>query len=121
MRTESQFVEDIKNHAVADSGVLQFLQPFLDDSWNWLACNLWTRIFIAQSVEHHTGIAEVMGSNPIGASEFFLGFICNCLSYFTTAKISFTPKNLVNFTKSRKLPTLICQTKSKGVTMKVLN
>ena len=25
-----------------------------------------------------------------GASEFFLGFICNCLSYFTTAKISFT-------------------------------
>ena len=22
--------------------------------------------------------------------EFFLGFICNCLSYFTTAKISFT-------------------------------
>ena len=32
MRTESQFVEDIKYHAVADSGVLQFLQPFLDDS-----------------------------------------------------------------------------------------
>ena len=46
--------------------------------------------FVAQSVEHRTGIAEVMGSNPIGASEFFLGFICNCLSYFTTAKISFT-------------------------------
>ena len=46
--------------------------------------------FIAQSVEHHTGIAEVMGSNTVGASEFFLGFICNCLSYFTTAKISFT-------------------------------
>ena len=31
-----------------------------------------------------------MGSNPVGASEFFLGFVCNCLSYFTTAKISFT-------------------------------
>ena len=26
----------------------------------------------------------------VGASEFFLGFICNCFSYFTTAKISFT-------------------------------
>ena len=26
----------------------------------------------------------------VGASEFFLGFICNCLSYFTPAKISFT-------------------------------
>ena len=31
-----------------------------------------------------------MGLNPVGASEFFLGFLCNCLSYFTTAKITFT-------------------------------
>ena len=46
------------------------------------------RGFIAQSVEHRTGIVEVMGSNPVGVSEFFLGFICNCLSYFPTAKIS---------------------------------
>ena len=35
-------------------------------------------------------IAEVMGSNPVGASDCFLGFICNCLSYITTAKISYT-------------------------------
>ena len=45
------------------------------------------RGFIAQMVEHCTGITEVMGLNPIGASDFFLGFSCNCLSYFTTAKI----------------------------------
>ena len=32
--------------------------------------------------------------NPIGGSEFFLGFICNC--YFTTAKISFTSSLLTN-------------------------
>ena len=32
---------------------------------------------IAQLVEHRNGIAEVMGSNPVGASEFFLGFISN--------------------------------------------
>ena len=58
---------------------------------NWhLTC--FQRGFIAQSVEHHTGIAEVLGSNPVGASEFFLGFICNFLSYFTTAKFSFTSK-----------------------------
>ena len=59
----------------------------------------WTRIWpawptrlhtLAQFIEPRTGVAEVMGSNPVGASEFFLGFICNCLSYFTTAKISFT-------------------------------
>ena len=34
--------------------------------------------------------AEVMGLNPVEASDFFLGFLCNCLSYFTTAKITFT-------------------------------
>ena len=50
------------------------------------------RGFIAQLVKHRTGIAEVMGSNPVGASEFFLGFICNCLSDFITVKISFTCK-----------------------------
>ena len=27
--------------------------------------------FIAQLEEHHTGIMEVMGSNPIEASEYF--------------------------------------------------
>ena len=43
--------------------------------------------FIAQSVQHCTSVVEVMGLNPIG--EFWGGFICNCLSYFTTAKISF--------------------------------
>ena len=46
------------------------------------------RGFIAQLVEHHTGIAEVMGSNPVEASELFLGFLCNCLSRFRTARIT---------------------------------
>ena len=56
------------------------------------------RGFIAQSAEHRTGIAEVMGSNPVGTSEFFLGFICSCLSCFTTAKISFTSIIYLQFT-----------------------
>ena len=47
-----------------------------------LTCFQWG--FIAQLVEHCTGIVEDMGPNPVGASEFFLGFICNCLSYFIT-------------------------------------
>ena len=48
--------------------------------------------FIAQLIEQYrTSIAEVMGSNTVGASEFFLGFICNCFkSYFITARITFT-------------------------------
>ena len=48
------------------------------------------RGFIAQLVEHHNGIAEVMGSDSVGASEFILGLLCNCLSCFTTSKITFT-------------------------------
>ena len=36
--------------------------------------------FIAQLVEHRTGIVEVTGLNPIGASQFFLDFIhIDCL------------------------------------------
>ena len=47
------------------------------------------RGFIAQSVEHRTGIAEVMDSNPVEASDFFfLGSLCNCLSCFITARIT---------------------------------
>ena len=37
------------------------------------------RGFIAQLVEHRTGIAEVMGSNPVEASYFFLGFFATAL------------------------------------------
>ena len=59
-----------------------------------------------QAVEHRTSIVEVMGSNPIGASEFFLGFICNCLSYFTTAKISFT--NLHLYLLQHSYQTCLC-------------
>ena len=33
--------------------------------------------FIAQLVEHHTGIAEVMGLDPVGSN-------CNCLCCFIT-------------------------------------
>ena len=35
------------------------------------------RGFIAQLVEHRTGIAEVMGSNPVEASDFFWPFFTN--------------------------------------------
>ena len=47
-----------------------------------------------------------MGLNPVGASDFFLGFIRNCLSYFTTAKISFTSKLSINVTKTEYI--LVC-------------
>ena len=57
----------------------------------------WTRTWpafneasLAQLVEHRTGTAEIIGSNPVGASEVFLSFIWNCFSCFITAKITFT-------------------------------
>ena len=37
-------------------------------------------------VSIHICTAEVVGSNPVGASEF-LGFLCNCFSCFITARI----------------------------------
>ena len=57
-------------------------------SYNGYTLNLhltcFQRGFIAQPLEHCTGIVEVMGSNPVWV------FICNCLSYFITARITFT-------------------------------
>ena len=37
--------------------------------------------FIAQLVEHRTGIAEVMGSNPVEALIFFRLLLPNCLNW----------------------------------------
>ena len=50
------------------------------------------RGFIAQLVDRCAGIAEVMGLNLVDASEFFLGFICNCFSCFINARVTFTCK-----------------------------
>ena len=47
--------------------------------------------FIAQLVEHRTGIAEVTGSNPVEAliSFFFRLLYSNCLNWKFTAKITY--------------------------------
>ena len=37
--------------------------------------------FIAQLVEHRTGIAEVKGSNPVEALIFFRLLLSNCLNW----------------------------------------
>ena len=37
--------------------------------------------FIAQLVEHRTGISEVMGSNPVEALIFFRLLLSNCLNW----------------------------------------
>ena len=37
--------------------------------------------FIAQLVEHRTGIAEVTGSNPVKALIFFRLLLSNCLNW----------------------------------------
>ena len=55
------------------------LSPYNEYKLNLLLT--FQRGFIAQSVEHRTGIAEVMGLNPVEV----LHFLCKCLSYFITA------------------------------------
>ena len=52
---------------------------------NWPAPNSYC--FIAQLVEHCTGIAEVTGSNPAEAWIFFRLLFRNCLNCVSTAKI----------------------------------
>ena len=52
---------------------------------NWPAPNSYG--FIAQLVEHCTGIAEVTGSNPAEAWVFFRLLFRNCLNCVSTAKI----------------------------------
>ena len=52
---------------------------------NWPAPNSYG--FIAQLVEHCTGIAEVTGSNPAEAWIFFRLLFRNCLNCVSTAKI----------------------------------
>ena len=37
--------------------------------------------FIAQLVEHRTGVAEVTGSNPLEALRFFMLLPSNCLDW----------------------------------------
>ena len=44
--------------------------------------------FIAQLVEHRTGIAEVTGSNPVEALNFFRLLLSNCLNWKFTAMIT---------------------------------
>ena len=45
--------------------------------------------FIAQLVEHRTGIAEVTGSNPVEALIFFRLLYSNCLNWKFTVKITY--------------------------------
>ena len=54
--------------------------------------------FIAQLVEHHTGIAEVTGSNPVEALIFFFSRLVhsNCLNWKFTAKITYHLQSYVS-------------------------
>ena len=45
--------------------------------------------FIAQLIEHRTGIAEVTGSNPVEALIFFRLLHSNCLNWKFTATITY--------------------------------
>ena len=65
--------------------------------------------FIAQLLEHRTGIVEVMGSNPVGADNFFLGFIC----YFITSRIIFTCR-IWNIIESLPCPLMWLVARSEG-------
>ena len=55
--------------------------------------------FIAQLVEHRTGIAEVMGSNPVEALIFFRLLLSNCLNWkiYCDDHTSLSVTNMIKF------------------------
>ena len=48
--------------------------------------------FIAQLVEHRTGIAEVTGSNPVEALIFFRFLLSHCLTLYCPRGLPLTSK-----------------------------
>ena len=61
--------------------------------------------FIAQLVEHRTGIAEVTGSNPVEALIFFRLLLSNCLNWKFTAMITLHFKSfLILISRNRVWP-----------------
>ena len=82
--------------------------------------------FIAQLVEHRTGIAEVTGSNPVEALIFFRLLLSNCLNWkiycddHTSLHFSYDEKrnNDLNFSeKIRKLQTKLDMWSSRDLTI----
>ena len=63
---------------------------------------------MAQSVEHCTGIAEVMGLNPVGTSKFFLHFFSGLIESFHlsghTFRFHWTVQDLEVFLVQSKSP-----------------
>ena len=45
------------------------------------------RVLVAQLVKHPPGVFKIMGSNPIGDSDFFPEFIYVCVNYFPKEKV----------------------------------
>ena len=64
-----------------------YLHPFIHPSRVYYELTIWPVGLIARLVEHCTGIAEVMGSNPVQAWIFFRLSFRNCLSCVVTARI----------------------------------
>ena len=77
---------------------IRFVPLFTLSLFSKIVCSLWYNVwleatklkltllpmcgFIAQLVEHRTGIAEVMGSNPVEALIFFFRLLLsNCLNW----------------------------------------
>ena len=62
--------------------------------------------FIAQLVEHRTGIAEVMGSNPVEALIFFRLLLSNCLNWKNLLRWSHFTFIFCYYNKGLKEPTV---------------
>ena len=60
-----------------------------------MSIDLAPNVSLHSSVEHHIGIAEVTGSNPVEALIFFRLLLCNCLNWKMYCAHSSLVKNIV--------------------------
>ena len=70
---KNQGFNGIRTHDLHDTGAMLYQLSYEATHWERGQLTEWLPMcgFIAQLVEHRTGIAEVMGSNPVEALIFF--------------------------------------------------
>ena len=84
---KNQGFNGIRTRDLRDTGAMLYQLSY--EATHWEHTSLPMCGFIAQLVEHRTGIAEVTGSNPVEALIFFRLLHSNCLNWKFTAKITY--------------------------------
>ena len=103
----------LSSHTAVQIWIISYIfhkQNLVKYIWNnsYLYCGTMCG-FIAQLVEHRTGIAEVMGSNPVEALIFFRLLLSNCLNWKIYCDDHTSLSRFCLLLRFRTRSTLICR------------